>query len=85
MSNGWVSSQRSCCSVDATFKRTEWTCRALRMPVSVEVRLEGASKTGDVRLFRDDQVSCKSCPTREEVGTEHLVGQERAGLSDKEI
>lgn len=24
VSNGWVSSQRSCCSVDATFKRTEW-------------------------------------------------------------
>ena len=59
-------------------------CRALRTSVSVRVRLRGASKTGDVRLFRDGQVSCKSRQTREEVGRA-MVGQEQAGRTDKEI
>ena len=36
-----VSGQRSCCSVDATLKRTEQTCRALRIQPSVRTSLRG--------------------------------------------
>jgi hypothetical protein len=43
-------------------------CRDLRISVSIRVCIRGASKTGDVRLCRDGQVSCKFRQTREEVG-----------------
>jgi hypothetical protein len=81
-----TSSQRPCCSVDATPNRIERAC--LYSPTNATIlqnQTQRDIKPGDVRLFRDEQVSCKFCQRREEVGSRHFgwTGAS-AGLPDEQ-